>query len=105
MLIPSLILMHFSTDFWLILLFGVVNFWYDGAEMFLNYDFWVILFKDMLVLFVFFEVLIDDFLHIVVLLGPVKIDLMLAPVLNGLVVTLPPLLHLQIALLRGESRF
>lgn len=78
----------------------MVDFGYDGAEMFLDCDFWVILFEDMLVLFVFFEVLVDDFLHVVVLLGPVEIDLVLAAVLDGLVVALSPLLHLQIALLR-----
>jgi hypothetical protein len=103
-LIPGLILMRFSWSFGLLVFLVVGNLGYDGAEMFLDCDFWVIMFEDMLVLFVFFEVLVDDFLHVVVLLRPVEIDLVLAAVLDGLMLTLPPLLHLQVAFLRAEGR-
>lgn len=75
---------------------------YQSSQIFMNTSFWVDALDVLPLFLVLLKVFIDYFLHIVVLLGPVKINFMLSGGLQGVPVFPPRVLILQLTLMTHD---
>jgi hypothetical protein len=91
------------TAFFLLLLPLLVDFGDEGSEILLQGYLGIDALDSTLLLLIFLEVLVDDLLHVVVLLGPIEVDLVLLGHLDGLAVLLPQLVVLELALVAGNG--
>ena len=101
-----LLLMILTPPFFLFLLFLLLpmDLRNQSPQIFMNTRFWIDALDVLPLFLVLLKVLVDNFLHIVVLLGPVKINFMFSGGLQGFPVFPPCVLVLRLALVAHDGR-